>query len=161
MNGSPCPASIHQGSSHACHHLRIPHSPGDSRKAQPQEYTHTLNTPFAPSWASFKKSGAPRPVRLPWRSGLGSSPSSLTRSASWAWRIPFMPSPPGLHVLHRACGATPTGFCADGLQISSGSGKQKMVLVASVPLTSETWRPLNEGEVLALRGGRIAHSSSR
>lgn len=49
------------------------------------------------------------------------------------------PAPPGLHVLQRSC--------APG---------QQVILVASVPLTEEPgWRALNEGELLALRAGRI------
>jgi len=63
--------------------------------------------------------------------------------------------PPGLHVLHRTCGPEPDQFCADGLQIASASGRQEMVLVASVPLTDEDWRPLECGEVLTLRQGKI------
>jgi len=42
--------------------------------------------------------------------------------------------PPGLHVLER------------------GSG---MVLLASVPLTTERWTPMEEGELLAVRAGRV------
>ena len=33
-------------------------------------------------------------------------------------------------------------------------GFQEMVLVASVPLTGESWRPLGEGEVVAVAAGR-------
>jgi len=65
------------------------------------------------------------------------------------------PRPPGLHLLQRICGPEPNRFCADGLQISSTTGAQEMVLVASVPLTEERWRPLECGEVLALRQGTI------
>jgi len=41
------------------------------------------------------------------------------------------------------------------LLISSDIQSQVMTLVASVPLTSEAWQPLGEGEVVALRGGEI------
>lgn len=47
--------------------------------------------------------------------------------------------PPGLHVLCRTCAET-----------------QEVALVASVPLTSERWRPLDEGEIVVLRDGRVA-----
>lgn len=49
--------------------------------------------------------------------------------------------PPGLHLLCRHC-ASP----ADG---------QEVALLASVPLTSEPWTPLAEGEVVVLGGGRV------
>jgi predicted glutamine amidotransferase len=49
--------------------------------------------------------------------------------------------PPGLHVLCRAC--------------TSADEAQEVALVASVPLSGETWRALAEGEVIALRDGRV------
>jgi glutamine amidotransferase len=49
--------------------------------------------------------------------------------------------PPGLHVLCRHCAAMD-----DGVDVA---------LVASVPLSREPWRPLDEGEVVALREGRV------
>jgi glutamine amidotransferase len=49
--------------------------------------------------------------------------------------------PPGLHVLCRHC-----------------AGEQDVALVASVPLTGEAWRALDEGEVVVLRGGRVVAS---
>ena len=48
--------------------------------------------------------------------------------------------PPGLHVLCRSC---------------IERDAQEVALVASVPLTAEHWRPLAEGEVIVLRGGRV------
>lgn len=50
--------------------------------------------------------------------------------------------PPGLHVLCRHCAAGP-------------DEQQHVALVASVPLSSEPWQPLAEGEVIALRDGRV------
>ena len=70
------------------------------------------------------------------------------------------PRPPGLFVLHRDCATNRTEFCAQGLQISSGSESQEMTLVASVPLTGEPWQPVGEGVVLALRGGRVAERTA-
>jgi glutamine amidotransferase len=64
--------------------------------------------------------------------------------------------PPGLHVLCRTCAGETGAFAAQGLTISSGAGVQEVALAASVPLTpGEPWRPLAEGETLALRDGRI------
>jgi len=65
------------------------------------------------------------------------------------------PRPPGLFVLHRDCASSRSEFCAKGLLISSDIQSQVMTLVASVPLTSEAWQPLGEGETVALRGGEI------
>jgi predicted glutamine amidotransferase len=53
-------------------------------------------------------------------------------------------APPGLHVLCRQCAA------------GSEAATQEVAIVASVPLTPhEPWRPLDEGELIALRDGRI------
>jgi glutamine amidotransferase len=54
--------------------------------------------------------------------------------------------PPGLHVLCRQC-------------VDGPGAAQDIALVASVPLTSEPWRPLAEGEVIALREGRVILST--
>jgi glutamine amidotransferase len=64
--------------------------------------------------------------------------------------------PPGLHVLQRGWGMYSDGQGIEHLPISSGFEWQEMAVVASVPLTAEAWRPLGEGEVLALRAGRVA-----
>jgi len=37
----------------------------------------------------------------------------------------------------------------------SGPEQQEQILVASVPLTTEAWLPMEEGEVIALRSGNI------
>lgn len=65
------------------------------------------------------------------------------------------PTPPGLHLLHRPDGGSPAGFQTGGLQITHGGGRREMVLVASVPLTGEDWRPLGEGELVVMREGRV------
>jgi len=67
-------------------------------------------------------------------------------------------NPPGLCVLERRCnvpdgGADGGGISVDGLALELG--QQKIALVASVPLTNEAWRPLDQGEVIALRDGLI------
>jgi glutamine amidotransferase len=62
--------------------------------------------------------------------------------------------PPGLHVLSRTCNA-PHHLHAAGLTIESTHARQEVVLVASVPLTDESWIPLLEGEILVLAAGRI------
>lgn len=67
--------------------------------------------------------------------------------------------PPGLHVICRRCtresGAVES-LSTDGLTIRSTDGEQHVVLVASVPLTTESgWRELRGGELLAVREGAI------
>lgn len=63
---------------------------------------------------------------------------------------------PGLHILARNCALAPGSYEASGLAIGSAHAMQEVMLAASVPLTAdEPWRPLAEGEVVALRGGRI------
>lgn len=59
--------------------------------------------------------------------------------------------PPGLHILSRRCGQDSEGFKAEGLSVASGY--QEVCLIASVPLSDEAWRPLGEGEVVAVAGG--------
>jgi glutamine amidotransferase len=53
--------------------------------------------------------------------------------------------PPGLHVLCRHCAAVD-----DGVDVA---------LVASVPLTGERWRALDEGELIVLQRGRVVSRS--
>jgi len=60
---------------------------------------------------------------------------------------------PGLHLLLRECAqdvdAPPDAAVAVG-------GLEAAALVASVPLTDESWRPLAEGEIVALQHGALA-----
>jgi len=71
--------------------------------------------------------------------------------------------PPGVHVLCRTCAAEGghEAFRAVGLAIAGGSAggggdRQEVVLAASIPLTDEPgWAPLEEGEVIVARDGRI------
>jgi len=58
-------------------------------------------------------------------------------------------APPGLWTLERQCSPTSDGFDAQGLSVSAEG--QRVVLVASVPLTEEKWRPLEEGQLVAMR----------
>lgn len=67
--------------------------------------------------------------------------------------------PPGLHILQRACAMQAQNFDAGGLRIATPDGQpssvQEAVLIASVPLTDEAWRPLGQGEVLVLSAGEL------
>jgi glutamine amidotransferase len=60
--------------------------------------------------------------------------------------------PPGLHLLCRHCTAAADGVPLAGLALPDAA--QEVALVASVPLSSEPWQPLAEGELVVLRAGR-------
>ena len=51
----------------------------------------------------------------------------------------------------------PSPIVAAGVAITGGphAGAQRVVLVASVPLTVEGWTPLAEGELLVARAGDV------
>ena len=73
----------------------------------------------------------------------------------------FQPStgniaPPGLHVLSRHCELAQTRVDGDGVSVAGGF--QDVVLVASFPLSNEGWRPLAEGEVIAIASGKVRGS---
>ena len=61
---------------------------------------------------------------------------------------------PGMWHLCRHC---PAGgeLAAEGLRIASREYEQQVVLAASVPLTAEGWVPMEEGEMIVVRQGRI------
>jgi len=63
--------------------------------------------------------------------------------------------PPGLHVLCRRCSARDDGLPLTGVEIEPDH-EQEVALAASVPLTSEPWEALAEGEIAVLREGRLA-----
>ena len=62
--------------------------------------------------------------------------------------------PPGLYLLCRRCSATADGIDLTGITVEHHA-EQQVALVASVPLSSEGWEALTEGEVVALRDGRL------
>jgi len=65
--------------------------------------------------------------------------------------------PPGLFVLSRRC--SQANDPVDGNRTSAATGFQEVVLIASVPLTEEHWRPLAEGEIVAVSAGQM-HSAA-
>jgi len=69
------------------------------------------------------------------------------------------PRPPGLHVLERVCSGDVDASLRGGVGVTPNPAEQRVVLVASVPLTDEDWRPLDEGELLAISGARLLVSS--
>lgn len=67
--------------------------------------------------------------------------------------------PPGLHVLCRHCARDTSALRTDGLAIMPTEREQRVVLVASVPLTGEAgWRALGEGELIAVRDGEVTEA---
>lgn len=64
--------------------------------------------------------------------------------------------PPGLFMLSRQCCSEADSFEAAGVAVAQGY--QEVVLIASVPLSDEPWRPLQEGEVVAVSLGRLMKS---
>ena len=63
-------------------------------------------------------------------------------------------APPGLWLLQRHCrpgDAAPD--CSGGVVI--GAGERSVVLIASVPLSDDAWRPLSEGELVVVRDGEV------
>jgi predicted glutamine amidotransferase len=70
-------------------------------------------------------------------------------------------TPPGLWILERHCTpADPRLDCEGGLTMSPG--ERSVVLLASVPLSGDGWRPLAEGELVVVRDGAVltGHSSA-
>ncbi len=67
--------------------------------------------------------------------------------------------PPGLYILSRAClidiENKPN---ITGLNIQPTQTEQRVILVASVPLSTESWQPLDEGELVVLKDGAIIKS---
>lgn len=64
--------------------------------------------------------------------------------------------PPGLHFLCRSCVNEPgANIDAKGLKVTSDGEDQRVVLIASVPLTAEDWIPLANGETLSVVGGEV------
>lgn len=67
--------------------------------------------------------------------------------------------PPGLYLLQRACWRPGPELAEAGINLATV--RQDVALVASVPLTDELWRPIDEGELLALQGGRCLDALGR
>ena len=66
--------------------------------------------------------------------------------------------PPGLFLLTRQCAHADEAVHAHGVSVAPGF--QQVVLIASVPLTDEKWRPLSEGELVVASAGRLLWSGS-
>lgn len=62
---------------------------------------------------------------------------------------------PGLWMLHRHCAVDPSELATSGVRLTGAANSQQLILFASVPLTAEDWRPLREGELVAVRQGQV------
>ncbi|MBN8913476.1 class II glutamine amidotransferase [Hyphomicrobium sp.] len=66
--------------------------------------------------------------------------------------------PPGLWLLERSCAPNAAAHETSPLAVSGDA--LRVVLIASVPLSSEAWRPLARGAVLEIEGGTIAEAEA-
>ena len=64
--------------------------------------------------------------------------------------------PPGLFLLSRQCADASEAVHGRGVALAPGF--QEVTLIASVPLTEAQWRPLAEGELVAVSAGRVTES---
>lgn len=64
-------------------------------------------------------------------------------------------TPPGLWCLHRDCIVDTDALAPAGVSIVTDTGAQQLTLLASVPLSGEAWRQLNEGEIVVVANGQI------
>jgi predicted glutamine amidotransferase len=64
--------------------------------------------------------------------------------------------PPGLWCLHRDCMVDADSLLPAGVSIVADGGAQELTLLASVPLSGESWRPLAEGEIVVVADGQVA-----
>jgi len=62
-------------------------------------------------------------------------------------------APPGLFLLSRRCADADEPVHAVGVTVAAGF--QEVLLIASVPLTDENWRPFAEGELVAVSAGQV------
>ena len=62
-------------------------------------------------------------------------------------------TPPGLFLLSRRCADADEPVNASGVSVAPGF--QEVLLIASVPLTDENWRPFAEGELVAVSAGQM------
>ena len=60
---------------------------------------------------------------------------------------------PGLHLLHHSVPASPPVLSAPGVRVESAHAEQVVTMIASVPLSDESWVPLAEGEVRVFEAG--------
>ena len=64
--------------------------------------------------------------------------------------------PPGVYLLARQCSQTPVSIPYDGLKVeSSNTLPQEIALFSSVPLSDESWIPMEENQLVTVKDGQI------
>jgi len=63
--------------------------------------------------------------------------------------------PPGLRLLHRTCPPHGASLAGGGVRLATEADGGHVTLIASVPLTDESWEQLGEGELAVAVRGRI------
>ena len=61
--------------------------------------------------------------------------------------------PPGLYLVEREGAPGDQSWLVSGVGVSGPD--DPVAILASVPLTDEPWRPLKQGELLTISGGRV------
>lgn len=64
----------------------------------------------------------------------------------------------GLWQLERSCAISGARFETSGLRVGSSAMQNQVVVLASVPLSDESWSPLPEGSLLAIKDGEVVRS---
>lgn len=62
---------------------------------------------------------------------------------------------PGLHLLERKCRHEAKPVTGGGVDVETPDVEQTVVVVASVPLTDEAWRPLAPGQLIIAADGQV------
>jgi predicted glutamine amidotransferase len=69
-------------------------------------------------------------------------------------------APPGLAMLVRQCAVDRDTLPEAGVAVQPEAGPQVLTLFASVPLSDEAWRTLDEGEIVVVRDGEVVRGLS-
>ena len=115
-----------------------------------------------PRWRS--RTSAAQPAALPrlrtpsrspnsWRNFLYADGDTLFAHGHRRIQASGQILPPGLFLLSRQCAHADEAVQALGVSVAPGF--QQVLLIASVPLTDEKWRPFSEGELVAVSAGRL------
>ncbi len=70
-------------------------------------------------------------------------------------------APPGLTMLRRSCAVDRDALPDAGVTLEARAGPQDLILFASVPLSDEAWRPLEEGEIVVAKAGELVGDEER
>jgi glutamine amidotransferase len=68
--------------------------------------------------------------------------------------------PPGLWWVRRRFDTDHDALPRAGVRIAASEPEQDVVLIASVPITGEPWRPFGEGELIVVRDGAVVDAAA-